>query len=191
MMRWPFNGLQPAHYRVVVADPPWTFNDTGTRLAPSYDGPQRQSPAHYDIMSINDIKALPMAKLFHPDGGWLALWVPWALVPVALSCIESWGLQYVTAGVWVKTKNDGTGLRIGGGHHLRMASEPLLLARVGKKWPRARVRNIPNVWHAPRQEHSSKPECVQQDLELLWPGPYAELFARRRRPLWHCWGLEI
>lgn len=42
-------------------------------------------------------------------------------------------------------------------------------------------------------DHSRKPEAVQDRIELLWPfakGEAVELFARRRRRGWHCWGAQ-
>lgn len=45
---------------------------------------------------------------------------------------------------------------------------------------------------APRQEHSRKPEEMQDRLERLFGDvPRAELFARRKRNGWACWGNQI
>ncbi|MDR7450142.1 MAG: MT-A70 family methyltransferase [Armatimonadota bacterium] len=40
-------------------------------------------------------------------------------------------------------------------------------------------------------EHSRKPDVVYQLIEAMYDGPYAELFARRRRPGWEVWGDEV
>jgi N6-adenosine-specific RNA methylase IME4 len=44
---------------------------------------------------------------------------------------------------------------------------------------------------APRQEHSHKPEESYAMVERCSPGPYLELFARRKQPGWDNWGNEI
>ena len=45
--------------------------------------------------------------------------------------------------------------------------------------------------YAPLQEHSHKPEEQYAIIERCSPGPYLELFARRKRPGWHSWGNEV
>lgn len=54
-------------------------------------------------------------------------------------------------------------------------------------------RDVRQVVFAPAsKKHSAKPEAVQDRIEALWPDatPRLELFARRRRPNWACWGNE-
>ncbi|HXI14803.1 MAG TPA: MT-A70 family methyltransferase, partial [Chloroflexota bacterium] len=43
---------------------------------------------------------------------------------------------------------------------------------------------------SPNYEHSRKPDNVYEYAEAL-PGPYVELFARRPRAGWACWGNQI
>lgn len=43
----------------------------------------------------------------------------------------------------------------------------------------------------PRGKHSVKPEAFQDIVEQVSPGPYLELFARRKRPGWDVWGKEV
>jgi N6-adenosine-specific RNA methylase IME4 len=42
-----------------------------------------------------------------------------------------------------------------------------------------------------RGKHSAKPERFYDTVERVSPGPFLELFARRQRPDWVCWGNEI
>ena len=49
----------------------------------------------------------------------------------------------------------------------------------------------PNVCVLPIQDHSHKPEEFYDIVERVSPGPYLELFARRRRHGWTAWGNEI
>ncbi len=48
---------QSKHYRVIYADPPWTF------ATYSRKGKGRSPEAYYDCMSLADIKALPVAGM--------------------------------------------------------------------------------------------------------------------------------
>jgi len=45
--------------------------------------------------------------------------------------------------------------------------------------------------HAPRREHSRKPDEAYELIERMYPElPRIELFARARRPGWDAWGNE-
>jgi N6-adenosine-specific RNA methylase IME4 len=49
----------------------------------------------------------------------------------------------------------------------------------------------PTWLFAPLQDHSHKPEEQFAVIERVSPGPYLELFARRRQPGWDIWGNEV
>jgi N6-adenosine-specific RNA methylase IME4 len=44
--------------------------------------------------------------------------------------------------------------------------------------------------HHGKPVHSKKPPQSYRDIEALSPAPRLELFARRPRKGWDCWGLE-
>ena len=46
-------------------------------------------------------------------------------------------------------------------------------------------------FHAPRQQHSAKPEKFRAMVERVSHGPYLEMFARRAAPGWDLWGNEV
>ncbi len=54
-----------------------------------------------------------------------------------------------------------------------------------------RFRSQGSWFYAPVQGHSVKPEEQYAIIERCSPGPYLELFARRRRPGWSVWGNEV
>jgi N6-adenosine-specific RNA methylase IME4 len=120
----------------------------------------------------------------------LFLWAPNALVVdgTASSVARAWGFVPKQLIPWVKTTADGRP-RIGAGHFTRVCTEQLLLCRRGKAT--VRDRGVPGVVHAPRGEHSAKPDASYELIERLASGPYLELFARRQfGPAWTCWGNE-
>ena len=67
-------------------------------------------------------------------------------------------------------------------------SEPCLFAARGK--PKRLNADVSQLIIESRREHSRKPACIHERIERLVAGPYVELFARARRPGWHCWGNE-
>ena len=82
---------QPNHYGVIYADPPWTF------ATYSRKGKGRSPEAYYDCMSLDDIKALPVAD-WAADDSVLLLWTTDPLLPTAFDVIGAWGFKYKTVG---------------------------------------------------------------------------------------------
>jgi hypothetical protein len=74
---WPFIGLPPRAFKVIIADPPWRF------LAYSDKGLRKSPQMHYACMDLDSIQALPVADLAHPDGCALALWATAPCLPQA------------------------------------------------------------------------------------------------------------
>lgn len=86
-------------FRVIAADPPWPFKDT---LAMS--DVARGALANYSVMSITDIKNLPIKDFIDPEGTILALWVPSSLLQEGLDTMKAWGFKQKQTYIWVKTK---------------------------------------------------------------------------------------
>lgn len=87
--------LPPGAFQAVVADPPWAFNDVGTRLAPGYEGKQRKSGRHYHTLTLQDICDLPVAPIC-ADDAYLFLWIPAALRESKCYRIEEAGQVWFT-----------------------------------------------------------------------------------------------
>jgi N6-adenosine-specific RNA methylase IME4 len=172
----------PHHYRVIYADPPWSF------ITYSHKGKGRSAEAHYDCMGFDEIEAMPVTDWAAGDCA-LFLWTTDPLLPRALQVIAAWGFFYKTvAFTWVKTTKGGTGFPIGCGYWTRANPELCLLATRGR--PQRFSRSVRQLILSPRRAHSQKPEQVYESIESLVPGPYLELFARTRRPGWASWGQE-
>lgn len=164
----------PSRFRTILADPPWDVLQLGSRGA----------ELHYDLMSLERIKAMPIAGLAENDA-FLWLWTTNATLRAGYEVAESWGFTVRAPLTWIK-------FRLGLGHYLRNATEHLLLATRGNA--RVLAKNQPTWMAAPVQEHSHKPEEQFAIIERLTPGPYLELFARRRPPSdkpWCVWGNEV
>lgn len=181
------------HFGAIVADPPWSFrswSDKGRNRCP--DALVRQkglAERHYKVMSLDDIKALPVETLAAPDCA-LFLWSVDCMLPEALSVGAAWGFTFKTvAFTWVKQCSKSDGWHIGLGYWTRGNPESCLLFTRGS--PRRRSAAMRQLIVARRREHSRKPDEALERIEALVPGPYVELFARARRPGWAAWGDQL
>lgn len=171
------------HFGVILADPPWTFE------VYSGKGKERSAERHYDTMSLDAIKALPVQQLATRDCV-LLLWAPLPQLPEALAVIEAWGFKYKTCGFcWVKQTPNRKGLHWGMGYWTRANVEVCLLATRGE--PKRVAKDVHQVVMAPVGKHSEKPGEVAERVERLVDGPYLEMFGRRLRDRWTVWGDEV
>src|SRR5262245_54425209 len=79
-------------YKVIIADPPWTYSNSGARGVAANE---------YETMSIQDICDLPVSEITDEDCV-LLLWATNPLLPEALQVCKSWGFQYITKFPWIK-----------------------------------------------------------------------------------------
>ena len=164
-------GLPPGGFATVLADPPW---------------PLQSGEKHYRTMSLARIKALPVGALAARDAH-LWLWTTNALLPRAYEVAEAWGFTVRSPLTWVKFR-----LGLGGRYQLRNATEQLLFCTRGRA-PLG-SRSQPTWFNAPVTEHSRKPAEQFAIIERVSPGPYLELFARRRpesNQPWAVWGDQV
>lgn len=165
------NADRTKKYRTILADPPWNIYQKGTRGA----------QAHYDLMDLDAIKAMPVADLAEQDAH-LWLWVTNATLRHGYDVAEAWGFTVRSPLTWIK-------FRLGLGVYLRNSTEHLLFATRGKA--PVQFRSQPTWINAPVQDHSHKPEEQYPLIERVSPGPYLELFARRHQPGWDKWGNQV
>ena len=164
-------GLPPGGFATILVDPPW---------------PLQSGEKHYRTMSLARITALPVGSLAARDAH-LWLWTTNALLPKAYEVAEAWGFTVRSPLTWVKFR-----LGLGGRYQLRNATEQLLFCTRGKA-PLG-SRSQPTWFNAPVQEHSRKPAEQFAIIERVSPGPYLELFARRRpesNQPWAVWGDQV
>jgi N6-adenosine-specific RNA methylase IME4 len=132
-------------------------------------------------------------------------------MPEWMSVIKAWGFAYAgLAWEWIKYNPDTDKYAFGPGYGTRKNLEPCLLCTRGE--PRLRaplsffgVRGEAASSHsvrdfilampqesmrAGRREHSRKPDETYCRVELMFDGPYCELFSRENRKGWHAWGNE-
>ena len=165
------SGLPPGGFATILVDPPW---------------PLQSGEKHYRTMSLARITALPVGALAARDAH-LWLWTTNALLPKAYEVAAAWGFTVRSPLTWVKFR-----LGLGGRYQLRNATEQLLFCTRGRA-PLG-SRSQPTWFNAPVQEHSRKPAEQFAIIERVSPGPYLELFARRRpesNQPWAVWGDQV
>jgi len=181
----PVFGLPRDDYRLILADPPWQYESWNAK------GTGRVADDHYPTMSLEDIKALPVADVCAADAI-LLLWVTLPLLREGLQVIDAWGFSYRTAFlVWGKLNADRSPA-VGFGKYTRSNGELCLLGRRGKGVPVCPGVAESNLLLSQRGAHSAKPPEQYRVIERVFGRevPKAELFARSHMPRWDVWGLE-
>ena len=169
-------------YQIIYADPPWRYADRKCNGACEF---------HYDTMSLDDIKKLPIKELTEKDCV-LFLWTTYPMLKDALELIEAWGFKYKTiAFQWVKLNKSGNGKFFGLGRWTRGNTEPCLLAVKGK--PHRINNSVFQIIEEPLRKHSQKPDSAREKIKMLMgsEGKDLELFARQQAEGWDCWGNEV
>jgi N6-adenosine-specific RNA methylase IME4 len=161
-------------FGAILADPPWSFRTYGKKNVAPARGAQP-----YEVMSLADIKALPVEAAAAKDC-LLFMWTVSHLQLAAFEVAAAWGFKPVSvAFVWDKS-------RMGMGYWTRQEVEICHLFKRGK--PPRLGKGVRQLIRAPRREHSRKPDQQYERIEALVGGPYLELFARQSWAGWSSWG---
>jgi N6-adenosine-specific RNA methylase IME4 len=177
-------------YRTIVADPPWPIGVTGVNPRRN-EGRYAHVETPYNAMSLDEIARLPVRDLSvsdyfgsdrkalrdnglpSRDGSHLFLWATTSTLEAAHDVARDWRFSPSSVLVWCK---EPRGFSVGGLFQANV--EFVVYARRGS--PRA-TGTCPSRWFRwPRSAHSQKPEAFLDLVESICPGPYLELFARRR-----------
>jgi N6-adenosine-specific RNA methylase IME4 len=165
--------LAGASFYTILADPPWQFDNRTGKVAPEHQRLRR-----YRTMALDEICALPVARVMKPTAH-LYLWCPNALLPDGLRVMAAWGFTYKANIVWHKIRKDGGSDGRGVGFYFRNVTELLLFGISGSN---ARTlapgRTQVNFVESRKREHSRKPDEIYPIIEACSPGPFVELFAR-------------
>jgi len=170
-------------YQIIYADPPWNSNSQFGR------DKKRGNKQHYPLMTLEDIKKLPV-KNISDDNSILFLWVVDTQLFDAKEVIEMWGFTYKTVGfTWIKkTKSDKD--HFGVGMWTRKNPEMCLISTKGN--PKRMNAGVRQLQRYKIREHSRKPDEIRNKIrELMGDLPRIELFAREKTPGWDVWGDEV
>lgn len=159
-------------YRVIYADPPWSYND-------------RQDTAklggavkYYPTMPLDDICALPIPA---EKNAVLFLWTTSPQLEDSFKVINAWGFNYKSSFIWDKVLHAM-------GHYNSVRHEFLLIATKGSCTPDV-PKLLDSVVSIERTEHSRKPKEFRDMIDTLYPyGNRLEMFAREAPDGWDVWG---
>jgi N6-adenosine-specific RNA methylase IME4 len=187
--------LPDKRHGVILADPAMRFKTW------SEAGMDRAADNHYATSTLEQLKALDVASIAAPDCV-LYQWTTRPLLEQSLELMRAWSFRYKTLHGWDKEV-------AGNGYWARDQDELLLIGARGSEYrivdqhellligTRGRVpcpamgTQWPSLIRERKRGHSVKPEWVYEMIETHFPNvPKIELFARRARPGWDCWGLE-
>jgi N6-adenosine-specific RNA methylase IME4 len=169
-------------FKVIAIDPPWRFSD-------ALPGNGRGAIKHYPCMTVPQLCEFALPPL--DPSAVLFLWRVSSMQREAFEVMDAWGFRLHSEVVWRKLTKTGTKEHFGMGRIVRGAHETCLIGIRGKKTPKVLDRGVRSVFSAPVGRHSEKPGAFYSLVERLFPGPYVELFARRHREKWTCFGNEL
>lgn len=188
-----FKAVGRRKFKTILLDPPWR-----------YAMGQKTRPQHYARMTDEEIAALPLASVCHPDGANVFMWIPHALHErFWLNVWPSWktqGLRYSSvAYTWIKIRRGlelGTrrlidldqDIHMGLGLTTRKNTECCYLFRKGA--PGRQAFDIPEPIFEAVREHSRKPEEAYRRIENYGSAPRVEFFGRTQRKGWLVVGNE-
>src|SRR5208283_5503600 len=104
-------GSHSEKYGCVYVDPPWQYNNQGTRAA---------TENHYEGMTVKEICDMPVRRLVKDDAH-LHLWTTNAFLFDCPKIFEAWGFEFRSSYIWVKPQ-------MGIGNYWRNSHEILLTA---------------------------------------------------------------
>lgn len=170
-------------FNLIYADPSWSYRDK------CHSG-QRGAGYKYDIMSLEEIKRLPVPDIADANCLLAMWWVP--PMPVeAMEVVIAWGftLKTMCGFTWHKLTKNGKN-HFGMGNWTRANAENCLFAVKGK--PKRASAGVSQIIASPVGRHSEKPAEARLRLErLMGDVPRIELFAREVVPGWSSWGNEV
>lgn len=160
-------------YKVLYLDPPWKYNSRANHKTKFRGG----AYGHYPLMSMAEIKNLPIAELGE-DSSALLMWCTFPYLNDQIKLFDHWGFKYRTvAFTWIKTNPKNNKPFFGVGYYTKSNAEVCLLGIRGKMKPIS--NSVSSVIISPRREHSRKPdEARERIVQLFGDVPRIELFAR-------------
>lgn len=190
-------------FRIIVADPPWRYNNRHDARGKSRFGYGVAARYSRGVMSLDDLCVMgELVQAIAAPDAYLLMWATPPTMPDAVRLIEAWGFRYVTIGFyWTKLYPNGSVFR-GPGRYTPSNIEPVLLGARGACWhTNTGQKPLQEIREAhPRRDgrihHSRKPEALQDRLEAwlshqLDGHRMLELFATRARPGWTCVGYDV
>lgn len=176
-------------YQIIYADPPWKY---GNRQYQDSNRPfEKLEENHYDTMTIEDIKSLPINKITEKDCVCF-MWVTDSHLKEGIEVMEAWGFKYKTIAFnWIKYYESGQEC-VNFAPWTLKSWEICLLGVKGNMGKYKTSNNVRGLLKEIRTTHSKKPKEARIRINKLFGGiSRIELFARQKVEGWDCWGNEV
>ena len=186
--------LPEKKYDIIYADPPWDyggkmqFDKSGKKdINTNWEKNIFISAANfkYPTLKTKEMMKIPIREIAKDDC-LLFMWVTNPHLQQGIELAKAWGFDYRTvAFVWDKMNHNP-------GQYTLSYCELCLVFKRGKIPTPRGARNIKQLIHVPRGDHSEKPLEVLKGIEKMFPSQdRIELFARHKPENWDVWGLDV
>jgi N6-adenosine-specific RNA methylase IME4 len=167
-------GFPDGPFRTLVIDPPWPIEKIVLDRRPVED-----EPMSYPTLSLDEIKALPVARLADARGAHVYLWVTHRFLPVGLELFAAWGVRYECVLTWIKPTAQPLWWMFN--------TEHVLFGKVASLAPLVKGEKV--GFTAPQQRHSHKPEEFFDLVRRVSPEPRLTMFDDAREGF-ERWGIS-
>lgn len=173
-------------YQIIYTDPPWQQNKGNARKC----RPNQGKDLDYQTMNLSDIKELHkfVCENCVTEKHNVFMWTIDKFLNDAEKMMKDIGYTLHARFIWDKTNGIAPAFTV------RFSHEYLLwfYKKGNILMPRDEVRGkYSTVMREPSTTHSTKPQIAYQMIEDMFPcTEKLELFARRKRDNWDCWGNE-
>lgn len=179
-------------FRTIVIDVPW-HEPGGCGRGTKYRTIRTVAEALYVILLSPAWRPAPDCHLY--------VWQTATHYEEPLDLIRMLDFRRASVETWVKTRrkarptdHEEARHQTGTGQYFLHCAEWALLATKGKACVPGTKDRLHSVFYAQRgigERHSAKPDEFYARCQRTSPGPYIDIFARRRRPGWYVWGDEL
>ena len=165
-------------YKTVVIDPPWNPEQGSTWKTRFTD--KARPHKHYKTMTMEELKLikLPIEKQAH-----VFIWAINQHLDWAYELAKHWDLKVIQILTWCK---NGRGVG-----RFQCNTEQVLVCRKGTRYGNPFGMTGGTWFQWGRGKHSEKPDGFYKLVEKISPPPRIDIFARKMRDGWDCWGDEI
>ena len=167
-------------FRVLYADPPWKYSNSGVIGNDAYGRAER----HYPTLSIEELCAINIRE-HRAESSVMFMWVTSPMLCECFPVIDAWGFTYKASIVWDKVRHNY-------GNYVSVRHELLLICTNGSCLPDNPIPMVDSVIVEDRRgRHSEKPATFRNLIDRLYPnGPRMELFGRNVPPPWENYSNE-